>query len=219
MLKNEFDSENFAYLSLAKQKIPNPKIYYCIINNYESNSTLARKNKIKIPIKEKKIGKLAQDIENFEESLIHPSNLLITDLIEYHRIPNRFKHLFHDYFFYGEFYKEFLDFNLFNFENQNISIDQDWITKQWYVKLKIFGDTKKKEVLDNWPLITKMQRRMPDYKNPKSEIRSKEYDKLAKTESVESLADTGELSKQKGFKERLKKLKIQEKRRKERFSL
>ena len=99
MLKNEFDSENFAYLSLAKQKIPNPKIYYCIINNYESNSTLARKNKIKIPIKEKKIGKLAQDIENFEESLIHPSNLLITDLIEYHRIPNRFKHLFHDYFF------------------------------------------------------------------------------------------------------------------------
>lgn len=223
MLKDEFNSENLVYLSLAKYKIQNPEIYYRLIDSYKSDPTLSKKNKIKVPIEEEKINKLAQNINDFEENLIHPSKFVITLLIEKHKIPNRFKTLFHNYFLYGEFYGEFLNFNFFNFENQNITMNQDEITGQWYIELKIFGDTKKKDIIDSWSLIDKMKKELPDYRSPKSKIQSKIYNKLADGDVQDLMREiddesigfipTSEYSKIR------KKLKTQEERRKKHYGL
>ena len=224
MLKNEFGSENLAYLSLAKYKIQNPEIYRRLMDSYKSDSALSQKNKIKLPIEEKKINKLAQNIKDFEENLIHPSKLVVTLLIEKHKVPNRFKSMFSDYFLYGEFYKEFLNSDFFSFENQNIAMNQDEITGQWYIEIKIFGDTKKKDIIDSWSLIDKMKKLLPDYKSPKSKLRSKIYNKLAK-KSVQDLMreidddESVELAPTNEYNKTEKKFKTQDGRRRKHYEL
>ena len=102
-------------------------------------------------------------------------------------------------------------------------MNQDAITKQWYIELQVFGDTKKTDIINSWNIISEMQKRLTDYKSPKSKIRSKIYDELA-DKNIQGLMreidnKSTELISDKEYDKIKKKLKIQERRRRKYYKL
>ena len=115
---------------------------------------------------------------------------------------------FRDYILYGDF----VHCPISSPSSHNLSIDQDE-TLQWFVEIRVYGDTKKKDVLNLWPQVEGMKRMLPGYRNPKSAIRSEAYNKIAKAESLEEVADDEKLdNKNGGFNKRLRIARIHKKR-------
>lgn len=223
------ESSYLIYLILAKCKIDIPTLYYKNLRDPKLKSSLEKKNNLPSPIDEKKLDHLSDQIRKFEEEVLPPMERELLNLLESHRIPSRFWSLLKNLIIYGDFGDTLNMPNLTDFEYQNLWINYDGVTGQMYVEIRLYGDTAKREVLNNWPIISRMQKRLPDYRSSKSKIRSQVYnkiaDKVSKGDNIEDVIDdyanAGKkgLSDVKNYKNKLKKLKTQERRRKKHFNL
>lgn len=232
MLKKETGSSESNYLiytAMAKCRIEIPGLYYEKLRELKLKSSSENKNNLSILIDEKKINHLSEQIRKFEEEILPPSERKLINLIENHIIPSRLWSLLKNFIIYGDFGDKFNISNCTSFKYQNLSTGQDEENKQWYVEIKLFGDTAKKEILDNWPLINSLQKRLLDYRSSKSKLRSPIYDKIAEKISkddspediIDDLDDLGskDMSKVKNYSKKLKKLKIQKYRRNKFYNL